>query len=105
MKRDSFIKYQIFSDEEFEGGVTTPLNNDFEERINKSKCLKIVCVALPAHGHMTPLSHIAEGLKDRGHDVTMVSTGSTDGKSVVPKICDPKGIKYVLTEEGEQPEM
>jgi len=88
----------------FEGGAASKLNI-FEERINKSKCLKIVCVALPAHGHMTPISHIAEGLLDRGHDVTMVSCGNSDGGRVVPKKCDPKGIKYVLTVEGEQPEM
>ena len=44
-----------------------------EERIQKSKNLKIVMTCVPNMGHMTPSSHIAEALREAGHDVTMIS--------------------------------
>ena len=83
--------------------IQTPLiSSDIETRQNKSKCLKIVCVVIPNHGHMIPMSHLAEGLKDRGHDVTLVSNGNETGKVIVPRHFDFKGIKWHLTEGGPE---
>ena len=75
---------------------------ELEERIVKSKCLKIVLVTVPNNGHMTPMSNIAVGLIERGHDVTFVSNGNKVGSVSVPKLCDSKGIKYKLTNEGPE---
>ena len=73
-----------------------------DERIAKSKCLKVVCVVIPNNGHMTPISHIARGLQEKGHDVTFVSNGNKHGSVTVPKLLDPLGIKHVLTEGGPE---
>ena len=51
---------------------------------------------------MIPMSHLAEGLKDRGHDVTLVSNGNETGKVIVPRLFDFKGIKWFLTEGGPE---
>ena len=75
---------------------------DHEARIKKSKCLKIVCVVVPNNGHMTPMSNIARGLKEKGHDVTFVSNGNKVGSQKVPKLLEPIGIKYQLTTDGPE---
>ena len=57
----------------------TPNTLSVDERIAKSKCLKIVCTVIPNHGHMTPISHIARALAEKGHDVTLISIGNKHG--------------------------
>lgn len=56
-----------------------PSTLSVDERIAKSKCLKIVCTVIPNHGHMTPISHIARALAEKGHDVTLISIGNKHG--------------------------
>ena len=75
------------------------------ERIAKSKCLKIVITVIPNSGHMIPVTRIAVGLQEKGHDVTLISNGNKDGSERVPKLLDPLGIKYVLTKGGPEQEL
>lgn len=54
--------------------TTTPNSlDDIETRLKKSKNLKIVCIAICEMGHFIPMSHIAEELKDRGHEVHVIT--------------------------------
>ena len=52
-------------------------------------------------GHMTPCSNIAEALKDAGHEVTIISIDSEKTRHHCPKLFDPMGVKYILTEGPE----
>ena len=55
--------------------LTTPNYESLtlEQRIEKSRHLKIVITCTPNMGHMVPSSHIAEALKEAGHEVTMIT--------------------------------
>jgi len=55
-----------------------------EERIAKSKNLKIALVCVPNMGHLVPISYIATALKERGHEVTVISIDNEQGKRVCP---------------------
>ena len=57
--------------------------------------MKIVLVSIPNSGHLTPLSHIAVALKERGHDVTGFTMDSENGRSKGKNSFESKGIKMV----------
>lgn len=44
-----------------------------QNRINKSKNLKIALCSIPEMGHCLPLIHIGEELLNRGHEVYFIS--------------------------------
>lgn len=46
-------------------------------------------------GHMTPISHLAEALKDAGHDVTVVTMDNEDGRTKGKRLFEGKGVKAV----------
>ena len=52
-----------------------------EYRLQKLQKLNIVCVATPHFGHMYPMSRIAIALKDKGHNVQLVSVDNSRGKN------------------------
>ena len=55
--------------------MSTPLGS-IEDRIAKSKHLKVCLVGPVAFGHMFPISRIATALVERGHEVHVVSIGN-----------------------------
>ena len=69
--------------------INTPLlNNDLEQRIHKSRNLHIVLISHSDMGHMMPLYHVAAALKERGHQITIVSMDNEKGKDVCSKLFD-----------------
>ena len=53
-------------------------------------------------GHLIPCSHIAEALKDAGHDVTVITIDNAKGRTGCPNIFDKMGVPYILTEGPQQ---
>lgn len=88
--------------ETYEGGTElTPLPFT-QERIEKSKNLKIVCCATPNYGHMFPMSRIAIALKERGHEVHVVTVDNERGRNGIPKLYTDTGVTLHMTPGLEQ---
>ena len=73
-----------------------------DDKIEKSKKLKIVCMAVVNFGHMFPLLRIADALLERGHEVHIVSCGNTQGKAKIPKLYEGMDVTIHLPESPEQ---
>ena len=59
---------------------------DFQtKRVPLGQKLKICLVCIPNFGHLFPISHVARGLAEKGHDIHLVSIGNEKGKESVPK--------------------
>ena len=82
----------------------TPLL-DLDDRIEKSKKLRIVCMAVVNFGHMFPLLRIADALVERGHEVHIVSCGNKQGKEKIPMLYKGMDVKIHLPESPEQETM
>ena len=63
-----------------------------EERLEKSKHLKIVCCATPNYGHMFPMSRIAIALQEKGHEVHVISVDNERGRNGIPKMFTDTGV-------------
>ena len=80
--------------------MSTPLEN-LEDRIEKSKRLKVCLVGPPNYGHMFPISRIASALVERGHDVHVVSINNKVGAEKMPKLYEGMGVTLHLTDGPE----
>ena len=68
-----------------------------EERLEKSKHLRIVCVATPNYGHMFPMSRIAIALQEKGHEVHVVTVDNERGRNGIPKLFDGTDVQLHMT--------
>ena len=59
-------------------------------------------VCIPNVGHLVPIGNIAEALRDKGHDVTIISIGNAKGKIICPRLFDHIKIPYILTDGPEE---
>lgn len=84
--------------------ITLKLNL-LNERVAKSRNLKIACVVVPNYGHMFPISHLGDLLKQRGHDVYVITIGNKEGRKRAPNVCGQYGLKIIYTDGPEQTEM
>ena len=75
----------------FEGGQISDTNPD-------KKVLKIACIAVGAMGHFIPLTHCATALKQRGHDVYVITNGEENIRKKAPGLLP--GIPIIHTECG-----
>ena len=64
--------------------------------------MKIGLVCIPNVGHLVPIANLAEALKEKGHEVTIVSIGNAKGKVICPRLLDAKNIPYILTDGPEE---
>ncbi len=53
---------------EYEGGQNIRPMDEF-------KSLKVVCIVVNAYGHFIPILNCAKALKEKGHDVTILTNG------------------------------
>ena len=74
---------------------------DLNKRIEKSKNLKIACFCIPNFGHMFPMSHVAVALKNKGHDVHVITNGNQVGREKVPQIFVNTDIPIIFTDGPE----
>ena len=72
-------------------------NDTLEQRIQKSRSLNIVLVSIPNMGHLSSIGHIGEAMKERGHNITVISMDNAKGREMCPKMFDRMGIPYKLT--------
>ena len=63
------------------------------------KVLKIACVAIGEMGHFMPISKIAVLLKERGHEVHLVTQGIADIREKC-KLYVNQGISMHYTDDG-----
>ena len=70
----------------------------FEERLEKSKHLKIAITVIPLLGHFIPVSHLGDELQSRGHEVHVITIDI--GVENIPKICEQNNLKLHLTCKG-----
>ena len=84
--------------------LTTPNyeSQTLEQRIEKSRHLKIVITCTPNMGHMVPSSHIAEALQEAGHEVTMITINCEKTRWQMPRLFDKMGVKCILTEGPDE---
>ena len=73
-----------------------------DEKFEKSKKLKIVCMSVINYGHMIPMLRIADALLERGHELHIVSCGNTEGKKRIPKLYEGMDVTIHLPESPEQ---
>ena len=72
--------------------------DDIEMKFTKSKKLKLGLVCVPSYGHMHPMSQLAKGLVERGHDVHVITNGN-EAKEKVDKIyANIPGVTLIYTE-------
>jgi|OM-RGC.v1.037823973 Glycosyl transferases, related to UDP-glucuronosyltransferase len=43
--------------------------------MDEFKSLKVVCIVVNAYGHFIPILNCAKALKEKGHDVTILTNG------------------------------
>ena len=70
-----------------------------EERVKKSKNLKIALVSIAEMGHVLPILHIGEALVQRGHEVYFITNSFGKTKNV-QKIAEADGIKVIFTDDN-----
>ena len=72
--------------------------DDIEMKFIKSKKLKLGLVSIPNYGHMHPMSQLAKGLAERGHDVHVITNGNEAKEKVDEIFADIPGVTIIYTE-------
>ena len=72
--------------------VDETLDIDWNERISKSKKLKIACVATPNYGHIFPISRIAIACQEKGHEAHLFTVDNERGRNGIPKLVEGTGV-------------
>lgn len=64
------------------------------------KPLKVVCVVVSAYGHFIPILNCAKSLKEKGHEVIIVTNGTEKTKSKLGGMAESVGITMDFTDCG-----
>ena len=59
--------------------------------------MNIVLVSVPNMGHLSSVGRVGEAMKERGHNISVVSMDNDKGREMCPKYFDNLGIPYRLT--------
>ena len=70
----------------------------FEERLERSKHLKVAITVVPLLGHFIPVSHLGDELQSRGHEVHVITIDYQTEN--LKKICEQNNLKLHLTCNG-----
>lgn len=61
--------------------------------------LKVACVAIGEVGHFIPVSHIADALVQRGHEVHFITNQDYNTREKAKIILNPIGVKVHFTND------
>jgi UDP:flavonoid glycosyltransferase YjiC (YdhE family) len=68
--------------------------------MDEFKSLKVVCIVVNAYGHFIPIMNCAKALKEKGHDVTILTNGDEGFKKKAEPMAEAAGVKMAYTDCG-----